>query len=124
VLGHQLSDDPPEGAVPLPLPAPGRVVPEDHPVAHRLDTDRRGIPMAARGRVDRPEHPRPAQRPTVGDHQRPRPSDEGQADPEALRRPRHAAVVLPSADTERQPLHRGGLQHRQARSGIPGAVLG
>ena len=44
--------NPPEGAVPLPLPAAGRVVPEDHPVAHRLDTDRQGIPMATRGWFD------------------------------------------------------------------------
>ncbi len=60
VLGHQLPDDPPEGAVPLPVPAVGRVVPQDHPVANRLVTDRRGIPMASGGWIGRSEHPRSA----------------------------------------------------------------
>ena len=49
-----LCGGPGETSVPTatPLPAAGRVVPEDHPVAHRLNTDRRGIPMATRGWFD------------------------------------------------------------------------
>ena len=76
------------------------------------------------GGLETGEHPGPARRPAARADQRPRPPDESQADPPALRGSPHAAIVRPPSNSQRQSLHRVRVFHSQARPGISRPVFG
>jgi putative transposase len=83
-----------------------------------------GGPPAPRRRFGEGKHPGPAGRPAARTDQRPRPPDESQADPPALRGSPHAPIVCPPPNPQRQSVHRIRLLHRQTRSGISRPIPG